>query len=438
MIKKMNLNSFTAYERHQNNKKAFKEIMPVLSQLDEEEMRIFIHLIHSKNRDLNVQAQTSQRLLDEACSDFQKQRLAKISEEQNLMNKNRFYLDKNVMKYAQKERMPIDELKVKDMLRNQHHVRSKIIEEVGTYREFAENTSFEQGVLTYVNEAAWGDLRDLLKDIGLNRETVRYSNVSDLIKAKDERTYESDINFKNLLNARFTMIDMTDYESTFSGFNEMETLPLSNIGHISILNPEPWPESLDLADWERPEVLPPSTLGKTHRDLQDERIAAAQAEAEENEWEDDDDDDDDDDEDEEGDEEEGEEGGEEAEEAAEEEVVEKEPPMPEDTIFDPSYDDRYFKHGETVKGRFNEVELDGFMKLLNIKPFVQWQDDTTHHYKAGIKGYEDEAQMTDPYFHLLAEVERQHLERNEAMAFRRGQEIKLIPDARKAPVFSRQ
>jgi hypothetical protein len=112
--------------------------------------------------------------------------------------------------------------------------------------------------------------------------------------------------------------------------------------------------------------------------------------------------------------------------------------VPNDTIIGPRYDDRYFRHGEKLRDRFNEVELDGFMKLLNIKPFVQWQDDTTHHYKAGIKGYEDEAQMTDPYFHLLAEVERQHLERNEAMRFRKGQEIKLIPDPRKAPVFSRQ
>jgi hypothetical protein len=44
---------------------------------------------------------------------------------------------------------------------------------------------FENGVLTYVNEAAWGDLRELLKDIGINNQTIRFSNVSDLLKAKD-------------------------------------------------------------------------------------------------------------------------------------------------------------------------------------------------------------------------------------------------------------
>jgi len=40
------------------------------------------------------------------------------------------------MKYARKDKMPIDQMKVKDMLRNQHNVRNKIHEDIGTYREF--------------------------------------------------------------------------------------------------------------------------------------------------------------------------------------------------------------------------------------------------------------------------------------------------------------
>jgi hypothetical protein len=78
------------------------------------------------------------------------------------------------------------------------------------------------------------------------------------------------------------------------------------------------------------------------------------------------------------------------------------------------------------------------MKLLNIKPLVQWQDDTVHHYKVGTHTYEDESQETDPYFHMIAEVERKHLERTESLNFRMGTEIKFIPDARKAPFFYRQ
>jgi len=46
--------------------------------------------------------------------------------------------------------------------------------------------------------------------------------------------------------------------------------------------------------------------------------------------------------------------------------------------------------------------------------------------------------MTDPYFHLLAEIERQHLDRNVFINHRRGTEVKLIPDPKKAPKFARQ
>jgi hypothetical protein len=65
-------------------------------------------------------------LIDAACSNYEKEKLAKISEEQNFAMKNRFKLNKEVMKYAKKEKMPIDQRKVKDMLRNQHIVRNKI------------------------------------------------------------------------------------------------------------------------------------------------------------------------------------------------------------------------------------------------------------------------------------------------------------------------
>jgi len=46
--------------------------------------------------------------------------------------------------------------------------------------------------LTYVNEVAWGDLRDLLKDIGINKQTIRFSNVADLMKQRDKSVHSSD------------------------------------------------------------------------------------------------------------------------------------------------------------------------------------------------------------------------------------------------------
>jgi len=46
--------------------------------------------------------------------------------------------------------------------------------------------------------------------------------------------------------------------------------------------------------------------------------------------------------------------------------------------------------------------------------------------------------MMDPYYHLLAEVERKHMERAQARRFRSGSEIKFVMDKRKRPVFSKE
>lgn len=221
---------------------------------------------------------------------------------------------------------------------------------------------------------------------------------------KDEiRLHESDHNYENLRNARLTLIDMTDYEHTFGAPNEVGEIPISDSAALNPMRPEQQPMMHSLMEIVDEETPFKSATSKSIRENQ----AARAAEEEEEEEEDDDDDDDDDE-----DEDEDEEGEEEEEEEEEEEGQEEEPEFaPAPKVPFTKEDDRYFMHNEKLKDRFNEVELDGFMKMLNIKPYTQWQDDTVHHYKAGLHNYEDEAQMTDPYFHLLAEVERNHLER---------------------------
>jgi len=77
------------------------------------------------------------------------------------------------------------------------------------------------------------------------------------------------------------------------------------------------------------------------------------------------------------------------------------------------------------------------MKLLNVKPTVQWQEDNTHHYKTGVHEYEDDSQHLDPYYHLIAEVERKHMERQQVLDFRRGSEVKINVDPKKRAVYSR-
>ena len=60
-----------------------------------------------------------------------------------------------------------------------------------------------------------------------------------------------------------------------------------------------------------------------------------------------------------------------------------------------------------------------------------------YHYKSGVHAYEDESQELDPYFHLLAEVERKHVERQQALQFRRGSEVKIVVDQKKMPVYGK-
>ena len=89
-----------------------------------------------------------------------------------------------------------------------------------------------------------------------------------------------------------------------------------------------------------------------------------------------------------------------------------------------------------MRNKYNQVELDSFMKLLNIKPVPQWEDGTTHHYKVGVHTYEDDSQHLDPYFHLLAEVERKAMEKQQTFDFRRGTEVKFVVDPKKMPRYS--
>ena len=110
---------------------------------------------------------------------------------------------------------------------------------MGTYTEYQENTNFENGILTYLNNAAIGDLRELLKDVGISTLTNPYTGVNKLIEEKDKRVLPSDVNFKNLMNARFTLIDMTDYETDWSGPNETDgNLQFTRLADINYARPE--------------------------------------------------------------------------------------------------------------------------------------------------------------------------------------------------------
>ena len=99
------------------------------------------------------------------------------------------------------------------------------------------------------------------------------------------------------------------------------------------------------------------------------------------------------------------------------------PPKQQVPSVEPS--DRLFLGQEKLRDRYNNNEVDAFMRLLAVKPNLQWEDQSTHHYKLGVHTYEDVAQELDQQFHTLSEVERVHAEKLATREFRQGMEVKF-------------
>ena len=81
--------------------------------------------------------------------------------------------------------MPVDEQKLRDVLKNQGTFREKIQKEIGTYEEIQKSAQLEHGILTYLNEAAYGEMKAFTKDIGINKDTVDFYSFNDYQKLKD-------------------------------------------------------------------------------------------------------------------------------------------------------------------------------------------------------------------------------------------------------------
>jgi len=91
-------------------------------------------------------------------------------------------------------------------------------------------------------------------------------------------------------------------------------------------------------------------------------------------------------------------------------------------------EDRFFvgeKGQRGLRENFSEIEIGNFMKVLNVKPHKQWEDEASYHYKLGAHVYEDESQELDPEFHILSEVEREAANKQRVQEWRRGAEVKI-------------
>lgn len=124
LVKALNFCSATEHEQLQNAKENFKEMMPVLRSLSKDEARTFMHKLRNTPRDPIVQSLMSKEV---------EIKLAKLSEDENFNLKNRYRHQRQTMDYADRKRMPIDESKVVDLLRNQGEFRERMDNEIGTY-----------------------------------------------------------------------------------------------------------------------------------------------------------------------------------------------------------------------------------------------------------------------------------------------------------------
>lgn len=71
-------------------------------------------------------------------------------------------------------------------------------------------------------------MEDLVREIGIKRDTIAFNNIQDWKEARSAMQFESDRQFDKLANAMFTPLDMTDYEEDYVGWKELPgALPIN-------------------------------------------------------------------------------------------------------------------------------------------------------------------------------------------------------------------
>jgi hypothetical protein len=100
--------------------------------------------------------------------------------------KNRYRLQRKTLDFAEKKRMPIDESKLRDVLKNRPTFRAKLSSEIGNYDPQRFNPHLENGILSYLNEASYGEMRDLVRELGIHNDNMEFYNVGDLQKKRDK------------------------------------------------------------------------------------------------------------------------------------------------------------------------------------------------------------------------------------------------------------
>lgn len=423
-IKMMTLLQKTQYEQHKELKETFRKLMNVFAFMNEEEGRAYIHLINNKGRN---------NYLEDIHGGKLEEMLAKLSEEEGYVAKNDYYLRKTRLDYMKKDDYPIEKTKVKDLFKHAKEFKLRFSEELGIYDTLPRMYDEDKRKVQEFIRSATGPFLALRNEIGLDM-TGRLS--TSFLRAKDFKEVKEywcedpilDHSFYYMMNQTYLNVNMTEYEEVFVGPGELkrDSYVDEKTAHLArTMNTQDFynnPErnvladaSETLADWE-------PKLNFWRNTWEEENLAP--------EEEDDDD--------------EGE---------GEEDEIEPYAPA---YIEDPEFDEDEYEPVDwepgLIKGpiqsgpstffdskleeRYEDVELDSFMKFLDVKPFLSWRDRAGYHNRLGMHMTEDFAQRVDPDFHILAEVEREQLEKIIFKKHRTGSTVRFVIDGSK-PNFGR-
>lgn len=356
-VRRMNFDARTQYEQHCEDQENFRKLMPLLANLNAAEMDALVHKMKNE-------ATTSEAILESVTSNEYEKRMAQISEEENFNKKNWYRHEQRTLRWADKQRMKVDAHKVRDMLRNQNIVKHDILNNYNTYYDMESNLNTEHGVLQYVNDCAYGDMRELLNDVGIKRDTIPFMNLANLNRMKEGNDiFDSDDQYPNLTGSMFLPVDGTDHEESFIGWNEFpRNVPLSGyMSWLECMKDEPWPQTDKSVGINAVETFYRTGTSPSYQAIIQDRFADKEEEEIDDEYGAQGDDDDyGDDYGEEGEDEEG--GEEDYGDYGEEE---EDPNAPIDDLPRTSMGaDRFFLGMGGVKDKYSTNEVDAFMRLL--------------------------------------------------------------------------
>ncbi len=221
----------TEYEKHTELKKNYRNLMNVLSYMNEDEGRSFVHLLKSKNNDY----------LNDIHGGKLEDMLSKLAEEEGYAAKNDYFLRKTKLDYMKKDDYPIEKTKVKDLFKNARAFKERFTTEIGIYDTLPRMIDYEKRHVQEFIRNATGPFLALRNEIGLDmtgRLSTAFLRAKDLKEVKEEWCDDPilDHGFYYRFNTQFLNLNMTDHEDVFVGPGEIKQsggkIPQSHIDHV--------------------------------------------------------------------------------------------------------------------------------------------------------------------------------------------------------------